>query len=197
MALGLFLYNLAAVALLLWEGVRARKAAGLSPWGFLENRRRVGSLVVHLGVALMGLAIAFSQTYRFEAEKTLYRGQVWEVAGLSLRFEGVRALDEGRRVAVEAILQSPRFGEIRPRLHFYPQMQAPLAYPRVIYTLKDDYYFILMDFDREGGEWASIRLVLTPLVLWLWVGGGIVALGTLYLLWPSPRRQEARGVIPA
>ncbi|KGQ23013.1 heme lyase CcmF/NrfE family subunit [Thermus filiformis] len=193
LAVGLFLYNLAAVALLTWEGLQARRRAGLSPWGFFGQRRRVGSLVVHLGVALAGLAIAFSQTYRLESEKTLYRGQAWEVAGLRMEFQGVRALDEGRRFAVEALLQTDRFGEVRPRLHFYPQMNAPLAYPRVVYTLGNDYYFVLMDFDREKGEWASLRLIVTPMVLWLWVAGGVVALGTLYILWPEarPRTREA------
>jgi cytochrome c-type biogenesis protein CcmF len=193
LAVGLFLYNLAAVALLTWEGLQARRRAGLSPWGFFGQRRRVGSRVVHLGVALAGLAIAFSQTYRLESEKTLYRGQAWEVAGLRMEFQGVRALDEGRRFAVEALLRTDRFGEVRPRLHFYPQMNAPLAYPRVVYTLGNDYYFVLMDFDREKGEWASLRLIVTPMVLWLWVAGGVVALGTLYILWPEarPRTREA------
>ena len=197
LAVGLFLYNLAAILLLVREGVLGRKAAGLSPWGFLQNRRRVGSLVVHLGVALMGLGIAFSQTYRLESEKTLYQGQTWEVGGVRMTFQGVRALDEGRRFAVEALLRTDRFGEVRPRLHFYPQMNSPLPAPKVIYTPGNDYYFLLMDFDREKGEWASLRLIVTPLVFWMWVAGGLMALGTLYILWPAARPEEARGVSPA
>jgi len=171
--------------------------AGLSPWGFLANRRRVGSLVVHFAVALMGLAIAFSQTYRLESEKTLYRGEAWEVGGVRMTFQGVRALDEGRRFAVEALLKTDRFGEVRPRLHFYPQMNSPLPAPKVVYTPGNDYYFLLMDFDREKGEWASLRLIVTPLVFWMWVAGALMALGTLYILWPAARAEEARGVSPA
>lgn len=197
LAVGLFLYNTAAILLLVREGMLARLRAGLSPWGFLENRRRVGSLLVHFAVALMGLGIAFSQTYRLESEKTLYRGQVWEVGGVRMEFLGVRALDEGRRFAVEASLRTDRFGEVRPRLHFYPQMNSPLPAPKVVYTPGNDYYFLLMDFDREKGEWASIRLIVTPLVFWMWVAGGLMALGTLYILWPAPRREEVRGVSPA
>ncbi|WP_117237411.1 heme lyase CcmF/NrfE family subunit [Thermus sediminis] len=197
LAVGLFAYNLAAILLLVGEEIRGRLRGGLSPWGFWGNRRRVGSLMAHLGVALMAVSIAFSQTYRVEQERTLYRGQAWEVGTVTLRFEGVRALDEGRRFAVEALLPTDRFGEVRPRLHFYPQMNAPLPSPHVVYTLKDDYYFVLMDFDRERGEWASLRVILTPLVLWIWVGGGLMALGTLYILWPASRRQEAKGVSPA
>ncbi|WP_243027577.1 heme lyase CcmF/NrfE family subunit [Thermus albus] len=197
LAVGLFLYNTAAILLLVREGVLARVKAGLSPWGFLENRRRVGSLVVHFAVALMGLGIVFSQTYRLESEKTLYRGQAWEVGGVRMEFLGVRALDEGRRFAVEASLRTDRFGEVRPRLHFYPQMNAPLPAPRVVYTPGNDYYFLLMDFDREKGEWASIRLIVTPMVFWMWVAGSLLALGTLYILWPVVKRAELEGVSPA
>ncbi|MEZ0320308.1 MAG: cytochrome c-type biogenesis CcmF C-terminal domain-containing protein [Thermus sp.] len=197
LAVGLFLYNTAAILLLVREGVLARLRAGLSPWGFLENRRRVGSLLVHFAVALMGLGIAFSQTYRLESEKTLYRGQAWEVGGVRMEFLGVRALDEGRRFAVEASLRTDRFGEVRPRLHFYPQMNSPLPAPKVVYTPGNDYYFLLMDFDREKGEWASIRLIVTPLVFWMWVAGGLLALGTLYILWPAAGREELKGVSPA
>lgn len=197
LAVGLFLYNTAAILLLVREGVLARLRAGLSPWGFLENRRRVGSLLVHFSVALMGLGIAFSQTYRLESEKTLYRGQAWEVGGVRMEFLGVRALDEGRRFAVEASLRTDRFGEVRPRLHFYPQMNSPLPAPKVVYTPGNDYYFLLMDFDREKGEWASIRLIVTPLVFWMWVAGGLLALGTLYILWPAAGREEVKGVSPA
>lgn len=81
-------------------------------------------------------------------------------------------MDEGRRFAVEALLETDRFGEVRPRLHFYPQMNSPLPAPKVIYTPGNDYYFLLMDFDREKGEWASLRLIVTPLVFWMWVAGG-------------------------
>ncbi|WP_038058143.1 heme lyase CcmF/NrfE family subunit [Thermus amyloliquefaciens] len=197
LALGLFLYNTAAIFLLVREGVLARLRAGLSPWGFLGNRRRVGSLLAHFAVALMGLGIAFSQAYRLEAEKTLYRGQAWEAGGVRMEFLGVRALDEGRRFAVEALLRTDRFGEVRPRLHFYPQMNAPLPAPKVLYTPGNDYYFLLMDFDREKGGWASVRLIVTPLVFWMWVAGGLLALATLYILWPAGRPEELKGVSPA
>ncbi|MCV5707734.1 hypothetical protein OFN27_31700, partial [Escherichia coli] len=66
LAIGLFAYNLTAVWLMLGQGVRERaRALGVSPGrAFLglaaQNRRRFGSHVVHLGIALAALAIAFS-----------------------------------------------------------------------------------------------------------------------------------------
>jgi cytochrome c-type biogenesis protein CcmF len=129
LAVGLFLYNTLAVALLFAEGMRARRLAGLSPWSFLENRRRVGSLLVHFAVALMALAIAFSQTYRLEAEKSLYKGQAWEVAGVRMVFQGVRALDEGRRFAVEALLSHRPLRGGAPQAPLLPPDATPPCLP--------------------------------------------------------------------
>ena len=38
---------------------------------------------------------------------------------------------------------------------------------------------------------------VTPLVFWMWVAGGLMALGTLYILWPARGAEAAKGVSPA
>ena len=40
--------------------------------------------------------------------------------------------------------------------------------------------------------WASTFLIeVSPLVMWLWIGAIIAALGGLIALWPAPRRSRA------
>jgi cytochrome c-type biogenesis protein CcmF len=46
-----------------------------------------------------------------------------------------------------------------------------------------------------GGRQATFRLFLNPGVMWLWVGGAIVALGGLLAVWP-PRRRTAPAAPP-
>ena len=40
----------------------------------------------------------------------------------------------------------------------------------------------------EQGRLATFRFFLNPGVMWLWVGGGVMALGGLFALWPERRR---------
>ncbi|MER3443452.1 MAG: cytochrome C biogenesis protein CcmF [Meiothermus sp.] len=214
LAVGLFVYNLAAVALMVGQGVRERsRALGISGGrAFLElassSRRRFGSHVVHVGFALAALAIAFSQTYRFEESKTLRLGQSWQTAGVEMTLRNVGVEDQGNRQSVYARVEVRGLdrrglwadGTYTTRLNFYPQMgNQGLHAPDLKYTLYNDYYLILQAFDTERGQWATLRLVVTPLVLWLWVAGAVMALGTLYILWPSPapQRQQAPGGAPA
>jgi len=207
LAVGLFLYNLAAVGLMVDQGVRERaRSLGISAARALadlalSNKRRFGSHIVHVGVALGCLAIAFSQAYRVEAQKTLRIGETWKEVGLEVRLLDVRQLQEPNRLATVAVLDVRGTtrqglwaeGQYRPRLNVYRAMNQPLPSPAVKYTLGNDYYFILQQFGQdERGVWATVRVIVTPLVLWLWVAGAIMVMGTVYILWPSGVRALAK-----
>ncbi len=197
LTVGLFAYNVAAIVLMVAEGVRTRAQSTGEAWPVAlvrqaaQARRRYGSHIVHFGVALAALAIAFSQAYRVDAQKTLAVGESWEVLGTRVTLLELKAQDEGNRIAVLAPVEVAGFGRLEPRLHYYPTRRAPLAAPDVGYTLGKDYYLTLQAFDEQNGEWATIRLIVTPMVLWLWVAGGLIVLGTLYTLWPAAATRSA------
>ncbi|MCX7739664.1 MAG: cytochrome c biogenesis protein CcsA [Meiothermus sp.] len=211
LAIGLFAYNLTAVVLMVAQGVKERsRALGIPPSQALlelaaSHRRRFGSHIVHLGVALAALSIAFSQTYRYTEQKTLQIGEVWQTRGLEVRLLGLTAREEANRFAALAPIQVRATsrdgwgadGRYETRLNFYPQMSSPLATPVVRYTLYNDYYFVLMQFDQERGQWATLKIIVTPMVLWLWVAGALIVLGTVYILWPSGARLPNRQAVPS
>jgi cytochrome c-type biogenesis protein CcmF len=39
---------------------------------------------------------------------------------------------------------------------------------------------------------AAFRAIASPLVVWIWIGGGIVVLGALVAAWPSPEARLRR-----
>lgn len=210
LAIGLFAYNLTAVWRMVAQSVGERtRSLGVSPGqAFVglagQNRRRFGSHIVHVGIALAALAIAFSQTYRFTEQKTLNLGQTWRTHGMEIRLLSVGARDEGNRTAVIApveVRSTSRDGWASDglydtRLNFYSQ-SAPLATPVIRYSPYNDYYFVLEEFDRQKGQWATLKIIVTPMVFWLWAAGVIVVLGTVYILWPSGVRQPSRSALPS
>jgi cytochrome c-type biogenesis protein CcmF len=50
----------------------------------------------------------------------------------------------------------------------------------------------LADRYRRDPPPASFRAIASPLVLWIWIGGAIVALGGLVAAWPSPEARLRR-----
>ena len=196
---GLFAYNLVAVLAQAGRGVAAWRKKGRGALSALlayltRAREQAGAQMVHFGVALAALAIVFSQAYRVDVQKTLEIGERAALGGVELALLRLDARDEGFRYAVVAEVEVEGVGRMYPRLHYYPTMNSPLAAPSVHYGLYNDDYLILQAFDTEAGRWATLRLVRTPLVLWLWIAGGIILFGVLYIVFPGvslARRRRA------
>ena len=47
--------------------------------------------------------------------------------------------------------------------------------------------------DQAGGS-AVIGVIVQPLIIWLWIGGGVIAVGTLLAAWPGRRRRPTAPV---
>ena len=61
-------------------------------------------------------------------------------------------------------------------------------------TPLEDLYVVLNGWDSQS---ASFLLVVNPLVVWLWVGGLVVLVGTVFALWPRPVPQRVAVAEPA
>ena len=40
-----------------------------------------------------------------------------------------------------------------------------------------------------AGERAEMRIAFNPLVVWVWIGGVIMAIGGLIVMWPTAERR--------
>lgn len=63
-------------------------------------------------------------------------------------------------------------------------MRQQVSEVAVLSTLKEDLYVALVGWE-EYGELASFLILINPLVMWLWIGGGGMVVGTVIALWPK------------
>jgi cytochrome c-type biogenesis protein CcmF len=157
----------------------------------MANRHRYGGYVAHIGVIALAVGITASSAYRQDHEFTLRPGESVHVAGYDLRFERLWANEEPRRFTVGADIQvsiaGKPAGTMTPRLNFYQMRDEPIPTPHVRSRMTD-LYLNLMAFERDGSS-ATLAVFVEPLVVWIWLGGGIIALGVIIALWPQrPRR---------
>jgi cytochrome c-type biogenesis protein CcmF len=62
--------------------------------------------------------------------------------------------------------------------------------PSVKTTWRYDIYLTLEPpVKKDSGE-ARIKVFVKPLVMWLWIGGGLMALGTVLSAFPGRRRRR-------
>ena len=61
---------------------------------------------------------------------------------------------------------------------------------RTVKNLYDrDVYVNMIKIDEDGGV-IGLQVIIEPMMIWLWIGGGIMGIGTLISAWPSRRRKE-------
>jgi cytochrome c-type biogenesis protein CcmF len=177
-----------------YRGIRARgKSAGEGPLQalgqlFARNRRRYGGFIVHLGVALLAVGIASSSAFQREEEKMLKKGEVLEAGSYKVRFDRLTGSEGPTHVKVHGVFtifnDNHEVGQMTPALRFYETRQEPIAEVDYWIGFQEDLYLILGKFDRDG-SWAVLKVQVNPLVSWIWIGGAIMALGTLIAMLPS------------
>jgi cytochrome c-type biogenesis protein CcmF len=183
-----------------WIGMKARHTAHGEHWGLAltrlvgGNRRRYGGYVAHLGVLLVALGIAASQSFRTEREATLKPGETLTVAGHTVRLREVWGRQEPQRAVIGATMEVLENGKVvataDPRMNFYPTQSTPVPTPQVISSISGDLYFNMMAFDQNGAH-ATVKLIVQPLVPWIWFGGGVVVLGAIIGVFPKRKRRTA------
>jgi cytochrome c-type biogenesis protein CcmF len=151
--------------------------------------RANGGMVVHLGVVLIAVAFAASHAYRAAGEFRLTPGQSAEVAGHRVTYLGTERVQRSNKTSTQARVRVDGGKVYAPALHEFPFASQAIGSPSVKSGLLDDVYLTLVAAPERTGQAATISVIVQPLIVWLWIGGGLMALGTMLAAWPGRRRR--------
>jgi len=160
-----------------------------------RNQRRYGGLIVHLGIVLIILGIAGSMTYSIEKEATLALKQELPIGNYRIQFEGLKGSQQPTHFRVEGAFRVFHNGNddgvLTPALKFFPTQQSPIG--RAIHqsSLSEDIYLILSGFSEIDRNQATLKALVRPLVIWMWIGGFVIAFGTLICIWPMKKTEPS------
>ena len=172
------------------------RAALRKPAVIWRRRRRYGAYLAHLGLVVAAVGIASSQLGQQEKDVTLRPGQQVTVAGYTLTYTG----SESRELADHTeLLASMRFGDqtLEPARATYALLGGQgLTHVAISTTPWADVYVVLVSTSEDGS--ASFRVLVNPLVTWIWVGGIGIILGVVLgnAGEPSPAAELARRRVP-
>ena len=173
---------------------RRSVADGAGWWRGISGRAN-GGMVVHLGVILIAVAFAASTAYGHRAEFTMKPGQSAAVAGHHITFLGLHTETHPNRTSLVANVRVDGGKVYSPQISNYQaDPGGGIGTPSVRSTLIDDVYLTIAIAPQNPGDPTVIGVTVQPLIIWLWIGGGLVALGTLLAIAPGRRR---RPVLPA
>ena len=164
-----------------------------------RNRRRYGGYLAHAGICVMAVAIAVSATLGIETTATLHRGETVTLGAYTLTYDQLVTgpLADDSRVTetrAELTLAGPQSGALSTALRDYPNSTTAIATPAVRTALGEDLYVTLLAYDLTS-QIITLHVFVNPLVMWIWAGGGIVALGALFAIWPDRRRLAVEAAL--
>jgi cytochrome c-type biogenesis protein CcmF len=196
LCMGLVVFVTGTMVLDFYRAVRTRRRTA-SGWfsaagGLLLNQnRRYGGFIVHLGILVVALGVAGSQAWSVHTETTLEKGQTVALAGYRIRFDGLQESEESNHSKVTGtftVTNGRSLGLLHPAKKFYPQEQTPIAGVDYRLGFVEDLYLVLGDYARDGSH-ATIKIQVNRMVSWLWIGGLVLTLGAMLAILPDQRKH--------
>jgi cytochrome c-type biogenesis protein CcmF len=159
-----------------------------------RNRRRYGGQIVHLAIVLILMGITASQARQTEVTVSLAKGETVDVEGYTLAYRDYtyqQLAENGNEQRNEAVLDIYRHGRklgaAAPERNLWSNVDGSVTEVALRSNLKEDLYIVLASLESNGQ--AAFQVIITPLVIWLWIGGMVLILGTLIAVWPSRARR--------
>jgi cytochrome c-type biogenesis protein CcmF len=186
------------------RGTQARHhASGAAyPVAFLRlmaaNRPRYGGYVVHLAIVMLAFGIIGSSFYSHDRDVILSLGERVAITSYEVEFAGTEATVFSDRTERTATMRVYRDGEFLETITawqgIYPSFRMISTRAAIRSTPIEDLY-VLFSEAHPDGQSGAFRVLVNPLVWWMWLSGPMLLLGTVIALWPS--RQHAALVVPS
>ena len=199
-AFGLCAFVLVSIVSVLYREVGRRvRSRGDRSWpavarAVVAGQRRYGAHLVHLGIVLIAIGVVGSSIYQDEVQVALAPGEAVNLQGYTLQYLDFVATELPDQQHFTAIVEAFRGGRsvatLRPRQEFHWSVKQWVTEVAIHSTLREDLYVILGGLEPDG--LASCRVLINPLVAWLWIGGTLLLSGGILAWWPSATRKGSR-----
>ena len=157
-----------------------------------KNRRRYGGHIVHVGMISIFVGITGSSAFTTEQEAVLSKGEWASVGRFRLRYEEMEHIDtwskEIHTATLTVFVGEKRVGVLTPEKNLHRTQEQPITEVAIRSTIRDDLYVLLLGWDSD--ERATFQIHVNPLMMWIWIGGGIFTVGTAVAVWPRTRKEE-------
>ena len=150
--------------------------------------RANGGMVVHIGVILIAVALAASNSFTRSQELTLKLDTPVTWGGHTFELTGFSRLQDDRQTRISATVEVDGT-ERAPAVTKFLKMGNNIGTPSVLTTLTKDIYVTLEPPVRMDSGSAKIKVFVKPMIVWIWIGGALMAVGTVLAMFPGRRRK--------
>ena len=186
------------------RGTRSRHRKGESyPVAFgrliSANRPRYGGYIVHLAIIMLAVGATASSFYSVQRDLVMRPGDSASLGDYSFNYLGVSSTsyrDREESIAEFEVRKGGSYlGIMRPFRAFYTNANIASTRGAIRSTLIEDFYIVPSEFDEDGR--AVFRVLINPLVWWMWASGPLLILGVVIALIPQRQPAPATLRVPA
>ena len=156
------------------------------------NRPRYGGYIVHIAVVMLGVGIVASTFFDAQKDVVMKPGDIQTLGKYTFKYVGVEEHIYPDRLEEIATFQAWRgdknLGLMYPKRSFYPEFRISSTRGAILTSPIEDFYLIPSEF-REDGQ-AVFRVLINPMVWWMWASGPVLIGGTLLSLSPGRKRKK-------
>jgi cytochrome c-type biogenesis protein CcmF len=161
--------------------------------GFLG--RKNGGMVVHIGVILLAVGFIASSSFVDQASISLTTGEKVRIAETDVTYISSNTYTHPNRIEEEVLLEVD--GQIlSPAVERFIASGQIVPAPDTRITLYEDIQVALLDPPEGQEKKIVIQITRQPMLVWIWLGGLLMLLGTALSLFPQTRRSYLRDNIP-
>jgi cytochrome c-type biogenesis protein CcmF len=164
-----------------------------------RNKRRYGGYIAHVGFVLILLGFGGGGFNR-DTQVELKPGQETKIGRYTLRNTSLKVNDDGQKqmitAAIAVFIDGQQIDTLYPAKWFFRKHERePTTEVAIRRTLVEDLYITLGGYEASQ-QAASLEIHVNPLVNWVWMGFGIMALGTGIALLPERAFSFALARLP-
>ncbi len=165
-----------------------------------RNKRRYGGYIVHVAIVLIFLGFA-GEGFKQDEEANLKPGQQVQVGQYTVRMDALKLTDDGQKQMVTSFMtvfrNGTELGQLYPaKWYFRKHESQPTTEVAIRRGFLEDLYIVMPAFEVDTQS-ASVAVHVNPLVNWIWVGFGLMAIGTGIALLPETAFAFALSKVPA
>ncbi len=159
-------------------------------WRGLIGRSN-GGMIVHLGVVALAIGLIASSSYLSQGSYSLQVGESVKFSQTTVTYVSSERLTFSNRIQ-EIVEIRIGTSTLKPSIERFTASGQLVPSPATRTTTREDIQVALLDPPDEKDKSIVIQVTKQPLIVWLWIGGLVMLIGTIFSAIPTRKKRQGK-----